>query len=254
MHDRRTTPFNITARDQHRAFSPVTVGLILTFLWLPGSAQVVGIPSAEEVLRRVEEQMSGVNDYTVTLHVTVDLQGLNVQPMTVTMFFKQPDKVHFAAEQFALLPREGLSMSIGQLRSRFIGENVESDTLGGKQVWRLTMKSRADRTGSREIRVLVDPDRWTIERLGSTLPDGRRMSASFSYEQIEVFLLPSTLEVRFASQSPDTTRYSPLFEEAPSQRTRRAPPTGRVLIRYSDYQLNQGLNDEIFSTPVNSRN
>jgi hypothetical protein len=230
-------------------------GFLLLVLWCPrAGAEAVQRPTGEEVLRHVEQQMSGVHDYTVTLEVTVDLKGVNVQPMTVTMYFKQPDKVHFVADQFALLPREGLSMSVGQLRSRYTTESVQDDTLDGKRVWSLILKSRTDRTKLRELRVQVDPVRWTIERLESTLLDGREMSASFSYEHVDSFLLPSTMEVRFASQSPDTSLPSPLFGEPPSQYGRRMPLTGSVFISYSNYRLNQGLSDEIFESPQNSVN
>jgi hypothetical protein len=121
--------------------------------------------------------------------------------------------------------------------------------MDGRQVWSLTMKSRTDRTKLRDVMVLVDPERWTIEHLESTLLDGREMSASFSYEHVDSFLMPSTMEVRFALQSTDTTRLSPLFDEPPSQYGRRIPLTGSVFIRYFNYRLNQGLSDDVFSSP-----
>ncbi len=223
--------------------------LVLTVL---AGAETPPQPTGEEVLQHVEEQISGVHDYTVTLDVTVDLKGVNIQPMTVTMYFKQPDKVHFVADRFALLPREGLSMSIGQLRSRYTAESVEEDSLNGKQVLHLVLKSQSERTKLREIKVLVDPLRWTIMRLESTLLDGRDMIVVFSYEPVDSFLLPSAMEVRFTSESPDTTIPSPFFDEPTPQRGRRAPLTGSVFITYSDYRLNQGLSDEIFSSSRNS--
>jgi outer membrane lipoprotein-sorting protein len=230
----------------------------VTGLWLIvvlsvlAGAEILPRLTGEEVLQRVEEQLEGVHDYSVTLDVTVHLKGLTVQPMTVTMYFKQPDKVHFAADRFALLPREGLGMSIGQLRSRYTVESVEEDSLDGKQALCLMLKSQSDRTKLREIRALVDPQRWTIMRLESTLLDGRDMVVIFSYEAVDSVLLPSTMEVQFTSASPDTATHSFFFDEPTSQQGRRPPLTGSVFITYSHYRLNQGLSDELFSSPRSS--
>ncbi len=61
--------------------------------------------SAEAIVARVEQPYAGIADYTVNLDVNVDIQGLTIPPVRATMYFKQPDKVHFKAEGFAILRR-----------------------------------------------------------------------------------------------------------------------------------------------------
>ncbi len=83
------------------------------------STVVYGQLTGEEILKKVESQVAGVQDYTVSLGVTVDLERLNVPPMHVTMYYKKPDKVRFASDGFALLPKEGIGIGAGGLVSKY---------------------------------------------------------------------------------------------------------------------------------------
>ena len=86
-----------------------------------------GEPSGEAILRNVQSRIAEVRDYTVHLDVVADIERLNVPEMHVTMYFKQPDKVHLDAEGFAMLPREGLALNVDKLLSRYFVEHVERD-------------------------------------------------------------------------------------------------------------------------------
>ena len=227
-----------------RVLKTAIVGLCIVFDALYGQ------PTGDEILKNVEDALSGVHDFTVTLDVTVDFDRLKVPPMNVTMYFKQPDKVHFESERFALLPREGMALSTGRLKSRYTVERVEGDTLNGEQCWKLTLKPKADRTGLRDLFLYVHPGRWTAERVVSPLFDERVMTASFSYDQVDGHWLPSFLVVKFESTSPDTTEETFLDQTDPPMRRPRLPRQGTVIVRYSDYKINTGLSDEIFRKKI----
>jgi outer membrane lipoprotein-sorting protein len=206
-----------------------------------GSAQ----PSGEEILTRVETSLSGVRDYTVSLEVTADVERLKVPPMHVTMYFKQPDKVHFDSEGFALLPREGIAFSVGRLRKRYSVEAVDEEVVDGEKLLRLTLMPRADQSAVRRLFMYVNPSRWTPERLASTLVDGRDMLATLTYQQFEGHWLPSKLVMKMTSSAKDSTEISPLDQSVPIPRP-SIPRSGTITIEYSGYRINTGLPDELF--------
>ena len=47
--------------------------------------------SGEDILKKMEANSAGIQDYTVLLDVAVDLERLKVPSMRVTMYFKKPE-------------------------------------------------------------------------------------------------------------------------------------------------------------------
>ena len=223
-----------------------TAGTLLALLLCAGAAGQSPLPRGEEVLDRLAAGFEGIEDYTVSMDVVADIDRLKVPPMKVTMYWKRPDRVHFDAEGFALLPREGVALNPETLRTRFTPTAVSRDTLDGREVLRVTLKPKSDRTGLREFFLDVDPSRWTPERMVTPLFDGRTMTATLTHGRVEGRWLPSALVVRFTSTVVDTAAEGQAEAATPAVRP-ATPRRGTVTVRYSGYRLNGGLSDDLFS-------
>ena len=203
-------------------------------------------PSGGEILKKVDANLSGVQDYTVNLDVTADIERMNVPPMHVKMYFKKPDKFHFDSKGFALLPREGLAFSPQKTLSRYSVEEVNEDTLMQASQFRLLLKPKDDRVRVTKIVLYVDQHEWTPTRIVSSLFGGQTVTATFEYEKQGAFWMPSMLRVEFSTSAPpDTSDQSQEPDVTPMQRP-RMPRKGTVTIRYSHYEINTDLGDEIF--------
>ena len=198
-----------------------------------------------EILGRVEGLYADINDYTVTLDVVTDLERVNIPPMHVTMYFKKPNKIHFDAEGFAILPREGLGIAAGQISARYTVESVGREMLDSTNEYLLTLVPKEEKLKLRTVSLDVNPLRWTPDRIVSHLPDGRTMSVSITHEKFEGRWLPSLMLVSFSSPAHDTSEAAPWEQVAPQMR-RAAPRSGTVTVRYSDYRINSGLNNDVF--------
>lgn len=205
-----------------------------------------GDPSGEAILRNVQSRMAEVRDYTVRLDVLADIERMNVPPMHVTMYFKQPDKIHVDAEGFAMLPREGLALNIDKLVSRYAVERVEKDTVGGVTLYRLSLAARSERTELRTIRLEIHPTRWTVERIVTGGTGDRMVSVSFSYTQVEGHWLPDEMTARFSVAPADTGGGETADQNSPFP-PRQMPRNGTVTVHYSGYRVNTGLSDELFT-------
>jgi outer membrane lipoprotein-sorting protein len=197
------------------------------------------------ILDRVASQVRDVRDYAVTLDVTTNIERMSVPPMKATMYFKKPDRVHFEAKGFAVLPREGLTLNPALLSERFVVESVSPDTLSGKDVLRLAMRPRSDQARTRRMYLFVDPQRWTPEKFTTSGIDGRAMSATFTHARVGEFWLPSTLLVQF-SDAPDTAAVPQWEQNIPGAGGRMSFRGGTIEVKYSDYRVNAGLDDAIF--------
>lgn len=199
--------------------------------------------SGEQILKKIEENFARVQDYTVTLDVRVDLDRLKVPEMKATMYFKQPDKMHFESEGFALLPKEGLGLAAGSLSARFDVEGVREEN----HLLHVSLKRKQDKAGVRPILLTVNPATWTVEQVTTSLRDGRVMTAVFEHQVLDGYRLPRSLTVTFAY---DSTNVEPpdLFSQLPqNQRSPQIPRQGTIRITYTDYKLNTGLSDTLFT-------
>ena len=205
-------------------------------------AQGTAQPSGEQILKNIEANYSGVQDYTVSLDVTVDLDRLKVPRMKATMYFKQPDKTHFVSEGFALLPKEGIGFTPGSLSKRFDVESVKEENAE----YLLTLKFKADRTKLRKAFVVVNSVNWTVSQITTPQMGGRQIRAEFMYQQVENHWLPAQLIVTISSDTTEIEPPDPFGQPPAVQRPSQMPRKGSIKIQYSDYHLNTGLKDELF--------
>jgi hypothetical protein len=202
----------------------------------PGQSGTRGLPDGETVLKNIEARWLPIKDYAVTLAVTADIEKLDVPPMVVRMYFKQPDKTHFESEGFAVLPRDALRFNPRVLREKYAVEAVSRDSSSASL--RLKLISRGETGPARRLTLLVDPKDLTIDGLESGTADGRRMKAVFTYAPTGGFLLPSSLVVEFASDAPAEAPETP---QSPGR-----PRKGKVTVIFTDYRVNSGLSDDLF--------
>jgi len=214
---------------------------------LPLSARAqTSTPPGSEILAKVEQLYAGIDDYTVTLDIVAHMERMNIPPMHVTMYFKKPDKVHFASEGFAILPREGFRVFTGELSSRYTVDRVENAVMDSSRKYLLTLVPKDEAMRSSGFLLYVDPGRWTPDKITSRLPDGRTMIATLQHQEVDGRWLPSEMSVLFSSPVKDTVE-APAWEQQAAPAMRRfASRTGSVSVRFSDYRINTGLSDDLF--------
>jgi hypothetical protein len=216
----------------------------LAFGFLPGD------PSGADILRRVEQQVAGVKDYTVTLDVVADIEHLKVPPMHATLYFKQPDKVHIASKGFAMLPRESMGMQFSKLTERYAVDSLTTDRKSSSVIHRLVMHPRDERSSIRRILLFVHGERWTPERIEIPQSGGAVMKAAFTYQNASGSWMPSQLIVTFAMGTADSTAAVPANPFGGGQGTRAASRgagrSGTITVKYTEYLVNTGLVDEVF--------
>ena len=92
----------------------------------------------------------------------------------------------------------------------------------------------------------IDQEHWLIRHIISPQPDDRTIIAEFHHQQVQGFWLPSELIVQFISPPVDTTTTDPFEQLAPPTRRTQLPRQGKITIHYSDYHINEGLDDAVF--------
>jgi outer membrane lipoprotein-sorting protein len=227
------------------------IAVFAFFLCAEPTSGVAQTLTASQILANVQKQFEQVNDYTVTLHATVNIEHLNIPDMTVKLYFKQPDKIHVESKNFAMLPKEGITLTPSLLIAKFDATLVETVQGGSGKIYKLHLISKPE-PGKLTIEsyVWVDGATWTITRFETIPAASRRISIAFDDTLIEgKYFLPKKITATFGSPETDTATVP--FPE--SKFSQHMPRKGDVTILYSGYQVNTGLPDEIFQKDQDKR-
>ncbi len=211
-------------------------------------AQKPVLLSGDQILKNIEANYDGIQDYTVKLDVAVDIERLKVPKMQATMFYKKPDKTRFKSDGFAMLPKEGIGFTPGTLSARFQVLSVEEKR--ELKQYHLTMALKSDKAKLRRAIAIVNATNWTVANIVTPQRDGRQMSAEFKYGRVAGHWLPSQLNVSFSTDTTEHEAADPFGQIPGAQRISQLPRKGSISVHYSDYQLNTGLKDEVFEEPA----
>ncbi|MGD0337686.1 MAG: hypothetical protein ABSB78_02745 [Bacteroidota bacterium] len=208
-------------------------------------------PDAQEILSCFERSYRTLEDYSATVQAEIDMEHLRVPRMNVTIYFKQPDKIHIESEDFAMLPRDGVGFNPFVYTKNYSGRIEGIDTLDGIQTTKMLLTQKNDTVRSRQLTVWVDLQRCVVVKMESVPYRGRQLKMALEYTKVEnTWWLPSkillTLDVRQSSEQ-DQSRYDRGEDDTHSQMGRiQLPRKGTITVTYSNYKVNQHLSDELF--------
>jgi outer membrane lipoprotein-sorting protein len=223
------------------------IGLLLNTAF---TQKMSDAPNANIILDKVVKGFSGVQDFTVTIDAEVKMQRVQVPKMSAIMYFKSPDKIHFASDGFLFVPRDAVAMNPAVLSQRYDASFIGIDTIEGQKLYKLQLAAKEKKTRLRQLYIWVDPAIWTIARTETIPYEGRTLSMVFKYEFVQdKYWLPSKMVVSFGS----TTEGEKAANDSTSlqvdqfnQMQRGVPRNGSVTIMYSNYKVNTGIDDALF--------
>jgi outer membrane lipoprotein-sorting protein len=197
--------------------------------------------TAQKIMQNLKEHFDAINDYTVTLNIKPHIERFNTKEMRLRLYYKQPDKVHIESKGFVMIPRQLFETNPSQLLSKFDPILIETKKDSGRTIYVLRLLSKPEKNHpALENYVFIDGERWVILKLQSIPAEGRTIDISFDYINVDnKYILPSLMNASFNFGNEDET-------VAKMKGFKGMPTKGTIEIRYSDYQVNKGLNDEIF--------
>lgn len=205
-----------------------------------------------EILARCKKNLEGVEDYTADLKANIDMEGVRMPGMEATMYFKQPDKVHFESQSFAMLPREGFGTPIHLLIARYDASFKGEEGMGGIQTYKLHLVAKDPATRLQQLHVWVDRSNWTIVRTETVPYQGRSVILQFAHALQEgKYWLPAKLTVELTAPPQDAVDSLAALAVPGSPQLgtmRRARRSGTITLEYSNYRINTGLSDDLFKS------
>ena len=192
-----------------------------------------------EIIAKALDLRKGINDFTASFDIHLDVEGLDIPDSRGTVYFKRPDKLHVTSERgVVILPKDAIMPTrIGEA----IAEGADVTVLGEREtpagvLYGLKIVPKDDRDGVRLVS-WVNGKNWTMQKL--EVWQGARRAMSFTWEHTLVekrFWLPKSVTCDLAQRA---TR-------------RRQRMRGTASIAFTNYRVNTGLPDSLFPKPADA--
>jgi len=204
-----------------------------------------------EILNNVIKAFEEIEDYVVDVNIKVDVAFLKVPEANAKIYFKQPDKVHMESEGFALMPKQGMNFSpTGFLKTDYTAFYNKEIELNGTDVSIIKIIPLDESSDVILSTFWVDQSKNRIMKVESS----RKPSGTFTIDLIYPedkpdLLLPASLVFTFAIEEmhfPTGITGDSNSENNNENEKEDKDKMGKVYINYSNYQINQGLSDDLF--------
>jgi hypothetical protein len=204
------------------------------------------IRANEEAVRyldAIEKKYSELKDYTADVNVHFDMETFKTPDMKARLYFKAPDKIKVESKGVFFFPKEGGYFNPALFKKDdFEVKILEPPTEGKREVKLKIVPKKKEKMG-REFILSIDQNENVVREIHISQFDGRETKAKIEYGRVGSFELPRVilLTLDLPSVDPGEKRGFGPFE----QKSERI--TGTIEITYSNYNVNAGLKDEIFT-------
>lgn len=202
---------------------------------------------AEIILNNLITAFNFVKDYSVEAKIKVDMQSLKVPQMKVKIFFKQPNKVHFQSEGFALLPRDGLFTSpLSFLDIKHTAIYVKDELVDGIKTSVVKIIPLEDKGDLIITTLWIDQNKNEIIKAESSTKLNGSFSLFLNYDSKIKYPLPSSMVFSFNLPENNLLHDMNDSQFGKRGRTNSGLISGKIYITYSNYKINIGIPDSIF--------
>lgn len=220
--------------------------VFLSLLPLVASAQ-----DAAKTIQELTAKMNRVKDYSVNVFIQSEIPLIKIFPVKANVYYKQKDKFRIISKGIAILPKQGftdlpkLLNQTGSYTPLFTG----TETIQNIAVHVITILPTNETGDLILTKLWIDTKNDLVLKSQTTTRSNGTVSATYMYGSQTAFGLPDeltfTVDVKKfkipKGLATDINRTSTANTEHPKAKT------GKINISFSNYVINKGISDDIFS-------
>jgi hypothetical protein len=207
---------------------------------------------ANQILKSALAKQETINDYQVNIEIELDVDFINMPIKHAVMYYKHPQKIKFQSDEFIMLPKKGLHFSLRNiLKKDFTSILTGYEYIDQRRhhiIKVIPTKKHSDIVLST---IWLDTELYVISKVENNTRSNGSHTIDFTYgAQSDV--LPSTMKITFEVghfNIPLKFIGKPI-EIDKKKLKKREKKTGVVYLRFSDYKINMGLDDDFFEDEV----
>ncbi len=200
----------------------------------------------DKIIAEVVNEFNKVQDYSVDVRIKLDVSFIKAPDTEAKIYFKQPDKVNFVSEKFAMVPKEGLDFSpVGLLKKNYTSIYVKEEVLNGIMHSVIKIIPLEDRGDVILSTLWIDNSRKVISKVESSTKTSGTFLMELIYDRNFKYPLPSKMIFTFKFKDGMRGRRN-IDPDESSKKEKEEEVTGKVYLNYSNYQVNKGIDDSMF--------
>ena len=220
---------------------------ILTVL----STQVsVAQQNANAILNGVYAKLQKAKDYSVDVHIKVDMPFIRMLPVDAKIYSKQKDKFKVVSKSIAIVPRQGFDQASKMLADTNAITTViqGKEMLGASQAFIINVIPLADSSDLILAKLWIDAKENIILKSVLTTKSSGTILTDYTYGAQKAFGLPDkllfTVDIKKFKIPKSIT--ADINNEAKEEDKSKEKKKGQILITLTNYQINKGIPDSVF--------
>ncbi len=210
--------------------------------------------NADTIINNVKTAFNEIKDYEVNLTIRTDIEFIKVPPMKAKIYFKQPDKIHFESQGFALVPRNGMFTSpMSFLNNDYTAIYVKNEELDGYNTSIVKVIPLNDKGDLILTTLWIDQEKNVIRKVEATTKTNGTFTLVLNYDNKIKYPLPSSMVL--SVDMPHSNFKRELRRESSGKQDDNSNGSikGNIYIDYSNYVVNNGIPDSVFQEQNNGR-
>ena len=200
----------------------------------------------KELLDLILSKYNKITDYSVDVEIILDVSFLDTSISKGKLFFKPPDKIKIESDEFTIIPKQGLTFAPSELlEDSYSAIFIKTEIIESFMVDVIKVMPLVDSSNILLSTLWVDPLYNVVRKIESVTRKMGAISIKISYDDKSTPLLPSVAKFHFNISN---SEYNMMFmnDHKIKNIKENGKISGRIIINYSNYLLNQNLEDSIF--------
>ena len=213
-------------------------------------------------------QFSKIEDYQVDINIKINMTGFRMPKKKIKMFFKKPDKLSIKTNGFAIIPKTGINNNPNELFKMFNYINEVNRTIrDNRQFYFISgivnqdsidmpIKNFKSEESNVKMSLLIDAKEWIITEVDIFLDKEKTFSIRTDYININNIMVPEetklVIGIKEISRIKNNFNSDLLFNsdndlvKASGFNLKNDEFRGEISMKFSNYIINQGIDDQIF--------
>lgn len=239
--------------------------ILIIFLLVPAKSQNTDL---EKIKNKIITQFSKIDDYQVDINIKINMTGFRMPKKKIKMFFKNPDKLNIKTNGFAIIPKTGINNNPNELFKMFNYINEVNRTIrDNKQFYFISgivnqdsidmpIKNFKSEESNIKMSLLIDAKEWIITEVDIFLDKEKTFSIRTDYININNIMVPEKTKliigIKEISRIKNNFNDDLLFNsdndlaKASGFNLKNDEFRGEISMKFSNYIINQGIDDQIF--------
>lgn len=205
---------------------------------------------ANLILHKVYAKVQKAKDYSVKVHIKVDMPFIRMLPVDAKIFYKQKDKFKVESKSIAIVPRQGFDQASKMLADTNSFSTViqGKEMIGKIQTTIINVIPLSDTSDLVLGKLWIDPAQSVILKSQLTTKSNGTILTEYTYGTQIAYGLPDQMlfsvdvkKFKIPKSVAADMNNKPKEEDKSKDKKK-----GQILINLSDYQINKGIPDSFF--------